>query len=86
MAITIDDTVPRSGGFGTSALADRLIRRVRVLARLSQIRRARRRALRLMLAEMRDPRWLVDVGVEANDPRGEALRLLALSMKARGHD
>ena len=48
------------------AVWDRLLVRLRVLARAHRMSRARRAVLRLIRLEMRDPRWFADLGV---DPR-----------------
>ena len=64
-------------------VVDLLLRRVRVLARHRRRLGARRRALRLLQMEMRDERWLADIGVKEMHVHDVRLDALARALGGR---
>lgn len=65
--ITIDSTW--TGSNEGSTTWEQLTHRLRLLVRAHRIGRHRAMRLRLIRAEMRDPRWLADIGLDARRHR-----------------
>ena len=53
-------------GLGTSSL-DRVLRRLLVFVRAHRMARMRRHDLLLIQAEIHDPRWFADIGLDPRD-------------------
>ena len=80
---SIEVAVERLDRRPRDTLVDRLLRRVRVLVRHRRRLIARRRALRLLRAEMRDQRWLDDIGVKGQQVCDAQVAGLARAMGGR---